>query len=152
MSKIKMVDIGNKAIVKRIAIAEGKIKLKESTIRAIKEQKIKKGDPLDIATTAGLTGAKRTSDLIPLCHPIPITNIDISFRLGLTTITARCEVKAEYKTGVEMEALVGVTNSLLTIWDMTKYLEKDKEGQYPGTRIYGIRVVRKEKGNKKDLQ
>jgi cyclic pyranopterin phosphate synthase len=146
MSKVRMVDIGNKAAIKRLAIAEGKIKLKESTIRAIKEQKIKKGDTLAIATTAGLMAAKRTSNLIPLCHPIPITNIDISFRLGLATITARCEVEAEYKTGVEMETLVGVTNALLTIWDMVKYLEKDERGQYPETRIYGVRVIRKEKG------
>jgi cyclic pyranopterin phosphate synthase len=146
MSKVRMVDIGNKAIIKRVAIAEGKIKLKESTIRAINEQKIKKGDALAIATTAGLMAAKRTSDLIPLCHQVPITNIDISFRLGRATLTARCEVKAEYKTGVEMEALVGVTSALLTIWDMTKYLEKDEEGQYPETRVYGVRVIRKEKG------
>ena len=146
MNKVRMVDIGDKPNVERVAIAEGKIRLKEGTIKKIKEQKIKKGDVLAAATTSGIMATKRTSDLIPLCHPIPVTDIDISFVSDRAAITARCEVKAEYKTGVEMEALVGVTNALLTIWDMTKYLEKDEKGQYPNTRIYGIRVVRKEKG------
>ncbi len=105
----------------------------------------KKGDPFPVAEVAGILAAKRVSELIPLCHPIPLTKVDVSFRIGEDHVEARCRVVADYKTGVEMEALTGVTVALLTLWDMVKYLEKDEEGQYPTTRITEVRVVEKRK-------
>ncbi len=143
---IRMVDISPKTVVHREAEAVGRILLKPETLRAIKEKTVKKGDPLTVAEVAALQAVKRTSELIPLCHPIPVTGINIDFTLGETHIDVRCRVKADYKTGVEMEALTGVAIALLTIWDMVKYLEKDEEGQYPHTRIADIRVVEKLKG------
>ena len=89
---------------------------------------------------------KNTSMLIPMCHPVPVSAVDIDFDVRENSIICVCEVKAEYKTGVEMEALTGATVALLTIWDMVKYLEKDENGQYPGTRITNVEVVEKMKG------
>jgi cyclic pyranopterin phosphate synthase len=83
--------------------------------------------------------------MIPLCHPIPIESVEVTFDLKEDRVTAYCHVKANYKTGVEMESLAGVSTALLTIWDMVKYLEKDENGQYPSTCINDIKVVLKEK-------
>ena len=141
-----MIDISNKKIVMRRAKAKGEIKLKKETLKAIKENKIKKGDVLTVARVAGLNAVKNTSMLIPMCHPVPVSAVDIDFDVRENSIICVCEVKAEYKTGVEMEALTGVTVALLTIWDMVKYLEKDENGQYPGTRITNVEVVEKVKG------
>ena len=140
-----MVDIGDKKEVERIAIAEGKIKLQEKTIKAIRENKIKKGDVFSIATAAGMLAAKKTFLAVPHCHPIPIEAIDFEFDIKGNDVIVRCTVKAKYKTGVEMEALNGVSMALLTIWDMVKYLEKDENGQYPSTKIYDIKVLKKVK-------
>jgi len=143
---IRMVDISQKAVVYREAEAVGRIILKPETLKAIKDGTVKKGDPLTVAEVAAIQAVKRTAELIPLCHPIPITGIDLNFTLGEDHVDVRCRVKAEYKTGVEMEALIGVAVALLTIWDMVKYLEKDERGQYPHTSIVDIRVVEKLKG------
>ena len=143
---IKMVDISGKDVVHREAEAVGRIKLKRETVAAIREGKIKKGDPLTVAEVASIQAVKRTPDLIPLCHPIPITSVSTYYEIGEDEIEARCRVVADYKTGVEMEALTGVTVALLNIWDMVKYLEKDEEGQYPTAAITGIRVTEKRKG------
>jgi cyclic pyranopterin phosphate synthase len=143
---IKMVDISAKGVVHREAEAIGRMMLRPETLEAIREGKVKKGDPLTVAEVASLQAVKRTAELIPLCHPVPITSIQVNFSLGEDHIDARCRVSADYKTGVEMEALVGVATALLTIWDMVKYLEKDERGQYPQTRITEIRVVEKRKG------
>lgn len=145
-SPVKMVDVSGKEVVHREAEAVGKIQLKKGTVDAIKAGKVKKGDPLSVAEVASILAVKRTPETIPLCHPIPITSVTMEFQLGVDCIEARCRVTADYKTGVEMEALAGVTAALLTIWDMVKYLEKDKDGQYPSTAIAGIRVVEKRKG------
>jgi cyclic pyranopterin phosphate synthase len=145
-SPVKMIDVSGKEVVHREAEAIGKIVLKRETLEAIKAGKVKKGDPISVAEVASILAVKRTPETIPLCHPIPITSVTTEFQLGGDSIEARCRVTADYKTGVEMEALAGVTAALLTIWDMVKYLEKDGEGQYPSTAITGIRVVEKRKG------
>jgi len=149
LSKIdpfEMVDIGSKESVPRTAEAQGRIVLKKETIKAIKENKVKKGDPLAIAEIACIQAAKRTPDLIPMCHQIPLSSIDASFVLGVDYVEARCKVKAVYKTGLEMEALTGVSIALLTVWDMVKYLEKDENGQYLTARLTDIHVTEKRKG------
>ncbi|MBO8174548.1 MAG: cyclic pyranopterin monophosphate synthase MoaC [Thermococcus sp.] len=143
---VKMVEVGHKDVVFRKAIAKGKIRLKPETIKLIQEGKTKKGNVIATAQIAGILAVKRTWEMIPLCHPIPLTGVDISFEFGEDYIEATCEVRAYYKTGVEMEALTGVSVALLTIWDMVKAVEKDEKGQYPVTRIYDIRVVEKVKG------
>jgi cyclic pyranopterin phosphate synthase len=140
-----MIDISAKPIVKRRAEAEGIIHLTEKTITEIKAGRIKKGDPLLVAEVAAMHAAKQTHILIPHCHQIPIEAVQIHFTINKTSITAQCRVSAQARTGVEMEALVGVSMALNTIWDMVKYLEKDAQGQYPETRIESIRVVKKEK-------
>jgi cyclic pyranopterin phosphate synthase len=141
----KMVSISGKKDSSRMAIAKGEIVLRRSTIEAIKGGRVEKGDALTAAEVAGIMALKRTHETIPLCHPIQITGAEIRFSLLKASITAECRVEAHYRTGVEMEALVGVTTALLTIWDMVKYLEKDRTGNYPTTRLEGIAVVEKRK-------
>lgn len=141
----KMVDISEKESQLRIAKAKGEIKLKNETIEAIKRGDIIKGDVLGTAQTAAILAVKNTSNMIPLCHPIPINSVTIDFEMDEGTISCSCTVKANYKTGVEMESLVGASMALLTIWDMVKYLEKDDKGQYPTTQIMNIEVLSKEK-------
>jgi len=143
---IRMIDVSGKGTVARKAVAAGIIKLKASTVDAIRQGMIKKGDPLTVGEIAAILAVKNTPDLIPLCHNIPIGKAHVEYTLGETTIEARCSVTTYAKTGVEMEALTGVTVALLNIWDMTKYLEKDEDGQYPDTRISEIRVIEKVKG------
>ena len=142
---LKMVDIAEKPIVKRTAEAQGKIWLQQETIQKIRRGQVEKGDVLAAANVAGILAVKKTPELIPLCHPIPISQVTINFQIDTEDITARCRVMSEYKTGVEMEALVGVSTALLTIWDMVKYLEKDENGQYPHTKIGEIKVLKKKK-------
>ena len=142
-----MIDVSDKKIVERKAIAEGRLVLKKETVTAIKEGTIKKGDPLPIAEAAALQSIKTTFIQIPHCHPIPITSASVEFSLEDNTVICTASVKADYKTGVEMEALCGVSTALLTVWDMVKYLEKDESGNYPTTEIYGIKVLEKHKGN-----
>ncbi len=143
---IRMIDVSGKETVARKAVAAGIIKLKASTVDAIRDGQIKKGDPLTVGEVAAILAVKNTPDLIPLCHNIPIGKAHVEYTLGETTIEARCTVTTYAKTGVEMEALAGVSIALLNIWDMTKYLEKDEDGQYPDTRISEIRVIEKVKG------
>jgi cyclic pyranopterin phosphate synthase len=139
-----MVDISDKPKVFREATATGTIKLKPETIRLINKGKIAKGDPLYTAKIAGILAAKKTSTLIPLCHPLPLTNVEVEIKvLDKSTVQVTSSVKTKAQTGVEMEALVATAVSLLTIWDMVKQYEKDAEGQYPSTVIENIRVVKK---------
>lgn len=139
-----MVDISEKPEVFREATAMGTIKLKPKTISLIKEGKIAKGEPFYTAKIAGILAAKKTSALIPLCHPLPLTNVEIEINvLDKSTVQVISTVKTKAQTGVEMEALVATAVSLLTIWDMVKQYEKDAEGQYPFTVIENIRVVKK---------
>lgn len=141
----RMVDISGKTEVFRRAVASGEIRLKASTIEAIRNQRIEKGNVLATARIAAIQAVKRTPDMIPMCHQIPITSIDVDFEVGSDTIKARVEVKSFAKTGVEMEALHGVSVALLTIWDMVKSAEKDSSGNYPDTSIQAIQVDKKVK-------
>lgn len=144
-----MVDVSDKPAVPREASAEGMIKLKTETIRLIKAGRIEKGDPLYAARIAGILAAKKTSSLIPLCHPLPLTNVEVKSEIsGNQSIRVTATVKTKAQTGVEMEALTAVAIGLLTVWDMVKQYEKNTEGQYPFTAIESIRVVRKVKGEK----
>ncbi len=138
-----MVDISHKEVVLREALAEGFIKLRPETIQLVREGKIEKGDVITIAKTAGILAAKRTPDLLPLCHPIPLEKVEMEVLVEDGGIRVRSKVTAHYKTGVEMEALTSVSVALLTIWDMVKKYEKDERGQYPSTAITDVRVINK---------
>ena len=139
-----MVDVSNKPAVLREATALGRIRLKMETVDLIRERKIAKGDPLYTAKVAGVLAAKRTSDLIPLCHPLPLTKVDVETRiLDANTVEVSATVKTIAPTGVEMEALTATSVGLLTIWDMVKQYEKDDRGQYQETAIQDIHVSRK---------
>ena len=139
-----MVDVSGKAELFREATATGAIKLKLETVNLIKEGKIAKGNPLYTAKIAGVLAAKKTSGLIPLCHPLPLTSVEVEAKiLDKTTVEVTTTVKTKAQTGVEMEALAATSVGLLTIWDMVKQYEKDANGQYPTTAIENIHVVRK---------
>ena len=142
---VHMVEVGEKPSQKRKAIACGKIKLQKTTMDMIENQEIKKGNVLTTAQIAGIQGVKNTSAMIPLCHPLNITGIEVDFELNDTEIVCTVSVSSNGQTGVEMEAITGVSIGLLTIWDMVKAVEKDDEGQYPDTAITDICVVKKEK-------
>jgi len=142
---VKMIDITSKNVTVRTAVAEGQIKLKKDTIKLIKQNKVTKGNVLTTAQISGIQAVKKTPNMIPLCHQLPINKIDIEFEIKDDSIIVICTVKTESKTGVEMEALTGASVALLTIWDMVKSNEKDSSGQYPDTEIDSIRVVKKEK-------
>lgn len=145
-----MVDVTTKPTVYREAIASGKILLRKDTIKAIVEGKVEKGDVIQAASIAAVLAAKNTPQIIPLCHPLPLTSIEPTFSINRDHIEVKVRVKTTAKTGVEMEALTAVTAALLTIWDMVKGLEKDETGNYPYTRIQEIRVEKKTKGNKQE--
>ena len=139
-----VVDVSNKEKIFREAIATGRIRLKPETVDLISKGKIAKGDPLATAKIAGVLAAKKTSELIPLCHPLPLTSIEVETSiLGKNAVEFTTIVRAKAQTGVEMEALAATSVGLLTIWDMTKQYEKDSNGQYPTTAIENIRVIRK---------
>lgn len=120
-----MVDVGEKDITKRTAIATGRIRMKKETVNRIKEGLIEKGDVLSVAQIAGIMGAKKTSDLIPMCHNINLNGTDIRFSIGDDFIDLEAEVKTTGKTGVEMEALTAISIACLTIYDMCKAIDKD---------------------------
>jgi cyclic pyranopterin phosphate synthase len=144
--KAQMVDISAKKDVIREAVAAGKIYLRPETLAAIREGKVVKGNVLSTARVAAMMAVKNTSNLIPMCHPIPISSVTVDFSEGDGFIESTVVVKMTGKTGVEMEALTGVSVALLTVWDMVKSAEKDADGQYPVTSITDIRVVEKKKG------
>lgn len=143
--RAKMVDISGKNEVSRRAKATGEIKLKSQTIDAIRNKEIEKGSVLETARIASVLAIKNTSSVIPMCHQISLTGIDVQFELGVENVKVIVEVKSVGKTGVEMEALHGVSVALLVIWDMVKSVEKDKTGNYPSTMIKNILVIEKMK-------
>ena len=143
---VKMVEISDKSDVKRVAKASGKIRLRRDTIERIKKGKIAKGNVLTTAQIAATLAVKKTPELIPMCHPLQVTGVDVDFNVGEEEIEALVEVTTVGKTGIEMEAITGVSVALLTIWDMVKAIEKDEKGQYPVTRISDIKVLKKMKG------
>jgi cyclic pyranopterin phosphate synthase len=146
LSPVQMVDVSGKEDQVRIAKAIGRITLRPETIQRIKDNSIEKGDVVSCAQIAGILSAKKTHEIIPLCHPIPITNISVNLEIEGSDVVITSEVSATAKTGVEMEALTATTSALLSVWDMTKKYEKDERGQYPSTTMKDIRVLKKTKG------
>jgi len=142
---VRMVEVGDKPVTRRTAVASGKIYLKKSTIKLVKNEEIKKGNVLTTAQIAAISAVKSTHHLIPLCHSLRITGVDVDFQVERDYIMISVNVNSMGKTGVEMEALTGVSVGLLTIWDMVKSVEKDENGQYPSTCISEIEVVKKMK-------
>ena len=138
-----MVDVSGKAITPREAVATGRITMSAEAAAAIRGGAAAKGDVLAVARVAGIMAAKRTSDLIPLCHPLPLTRVAIDLVTDDTGVTATVTVSTDGKTGVEMEALTGVSVTLLTIYDMAKAIDKTMQ-------IDGIRVLTKKGGKSGD--
>ena len=143
---IKQVDVSDKPMVRREAVARGFIKLRPETVKRIRENKVEKGDPLQVARLGGINAVKFTPMLLPLCHQLKIDNVLIETRLMDDGVEVVARVKACERTGVEMEALTAVSIALLNIWDVVKAYEKDERGQYPETEITGIKVLEKLKG------
>lgn len=144
----RMVDVGAKAITRREAVARGAVRMQAETFRRIADRAIEKGDVLGVARVAGIMAAKRTGELIPMCHPLGLSSVTVNFRprppqAGSTDATAIIEIEAvasvEGKTGVEMEALAAVSVAALTIYDMCKAVDR-------GMVIEGVRLVRKSGG------
>ena len=142
----KMVDVGDKDVTSREAVARGHVSIQPETLRLIKEGLMKKGDVLTIAQLAGIMGAKKTSELIPLCHPLPLDRVDVDLELdeekGRINITAAAKTTA--RTGVEMEALTAVSVAALTLYDMCKSVDR-------GMRIETVRLVKKSGGRSGDI-
>lgn len=134
----RMVDVAAKASQYRRAVATGSLVCARATIRALKAAALPKGDVLAVARIAGIQGAKRTADLIPLCHPLPLHQVTVDFAVKADRIDIRAQAITEGKTGVEMEALTAVSVAALTLYDMLKAVDK-------GMRVEGIAVVEKEK-------
>jgi cyclic pyranopterin monophosphate synthase len=143
--EVQMVDVSAKQVTKRTAVAQAFIKMKSSVVTAVRRLKNPKGSPLEVARIAGIAAAKRTAEWIPLCHPLPLTHIDVSARLCQNGVELRSTVVATAQTGVEMEALVAVTAAALTVYDMCKALDK-------GMEITDIRLVSKTGGKSGDFQ
>jgi cyclic pyranopterin monophosphate synthase len=139
--RARMVDVGAKPESDRVAIAEGALRMADATLSALQEGRTPKGDPLLVAQVAGIQAAKRTAELIPLCHPLPLTQIDVELEAddGLPGVRGRAVVRTRGRTGVEMEALMAVSVALLTAYDMLKAIDRTMN-------IEDIRVVAKEGG------
>ncbi|GAB6877960.1 cyclic pyranopterin monophosphate synthase MoaC [Halorubrum gandharaense] len=142
---VQMVDVGAKPDTSRRAEARGTIHLTESTIDAIRADEVGKGDVLATARIGAIQAVKHTWETIPMCHQIPITNVDTTFAVEDDRVELSVVVETTGKTGCEMEALEGVTTGLNVVWDMVKAAEKDADGGYPDTRITDVEVVEKRK-------
>ncbi|WP_218124083.1 cyclic pyranopterin monophosphate synthase MoaC [Haloplanus vescus] len=142
---VQMVDVGDKPDTARRAVARGEIHLQPSTIAAITDDQIGKGDVLATARVGAVQAVKHTWETIPMCHQIPITNVETEFDVGEDRVTLTVAVETTGKTGCEMEALEGTTTGLNVVWDMVKAAEKDEDGEYPDTGIRDVRVVEKTK-------
>ncbi|HHO51356.1 MAG TPA: cyclic pyranopterin monophosphate synthase MoaC [Deltaproteobacteria bacterium] len=138
----RMVGVGEKPITSRRAVAEGRIRLGPEALAAVVERQAKKGDVLAVAQLAGIQGAKRTSDWIPLCHPLPLTGVEVSLRVdpGASVVICEATAHARWHTGVEMEALCAVSAALLTVYDMLKATDR-------GMEIESIHLRSKEGGS-----
>jgi cyclic pyranopterin phosphate synthase len=144
--RARMVDVGSKPDTERIAVARGEIRMKKETLDLIRLGQIKKGDVLTVAQIAGISASKRTSELIPLCHPLPLTKVDVDLALdeSLPGVVITATAKTVGKTGVEMEALTAVSVAALTVYDMAKAAEKTM-------RIQNIRLIEKHGGQSGDV-
>ncbi len=134
----RMVDVGGKKVQERRAVAEGRLCCQPGTVQALRARALPKGDVLTVAQIAGIQAAKGTASLIPLCHPLPLDHVRISFKVGEDCVEIRCETATSARTGVEMEALTGAAVAALTLYDMCKAVDKTM-------RIEAIRVVEKVK-------
>jgi cyclic pyranopterin phosphate synthase len=141
----RMVDVGGKAVTAREATAFGRITMSDEALAAIRDGLVKKGDVLAVARVAGIMAAKRTSDLIPLCHPLPLTRVVLDLVIEEDGIAATATCATDGKTGVEMEALTAVSVALLTVYDMAKALDR-------GMVIGGVRLLAKSGGKSGDWQ
>jgi cyclic pyranopterin phosphate synthase len=142
---VQMVDVGDKPDTARRAVARGEIDLQESTVAAVRTNEIGKGDVLATARVGAVQAVKHTWETIPMCHQIPITNVETDFEVLDESVALTVAVETTGKTGCEMEALEGVTTGLNVVWDMVKSAEKDADGNYPATRISDVEVVEKTK-------
>jgi len=125
--EVRMVDVSAKSVTTRTAAAQGFVKMKPRVVSAVRRLKNPKGNPLEVARIAGIAAAKKTAEWIPLCHPLPLTHIDVTARLCQNGVEVRSTVTTTAQTGVEMEALVAVTAAALTVYDMCKALDKGME-------------------------
>jgi cyclic pyranopterin phosphate synthase len=141
----QMVDVGDKPDSERRAVARGRIELTASTVAAIRDDEIGKGNVLAVARVGAVDAVKHTWETIPMCHQIPVTNVETEFDLDESGVELTVAVETTGKTGCEMEALQGVTTGLGVVWDMVKAAEKDDSGDYPDTRITDVEVLQKEK-------
>ncbi len=142
-----IVNITKKPVVERRAVATGVINLSTGSKQAIENRRVSKGDVIEASTIAAIQAVKDTPRIVPHCHPIPLEGCEVSW--GWENLALRCTVKvvANYKTGIEMEAITGVVGGLLCVLDMVKYLEKDENGQYKNTSITGLKILEKYKSN-----
>jgi cyclic pyranopterin monophosphate synthase len=136
--RVRMVDVSGKPLSTRVAVASGEIKVKAETVNAITRNQIAKGNVFAAAQIAGIQAAKRTAELIPLCHPLPLSDVDVEFETNAEAITATCTARTTAQSGVEMEALTGVMIALLTIYDMCKAVDDAME-------ISSVRLLKKTK-------
>jgi len=143
--RARMVDVGNKPDSERIAVARGKVSMQPNTLKLIIEGSLKKGDVLSVAQLAGVMAAKRTADLIPLCHPLSLTHIDVTClpNIGESSVDIEASVRVRGKTGVEMEALTAVAVAALTVYDMAKAVDR-------GMQLDTIRLISKAGGQSGD--
>ncbi len=143
----KMVDVGAKPDTERVAVAGGEVRLKPETVELIRQGLMKKGDVLAVAKIAGIMGAKKTSELIPLCHPIALTQVEVDLRLSddLPGVTITATARTVGKTGVEMEALTAVSVAALTVYDMVKAVERT-------AKIQNVRLIEKHGGRSGDIR
>ena len=143
---VRMVDVGGKDATNRRAVARGELHLAPETVEAVRANEVGKGDVLAVARVGAVQAVKHAWEAIPMCHQIPVTDVDTTFELGDDRVELTVAVETTARTGPEMEALEGVTTGLNVVWDMVKSAEKDEDGQYPGTAIRDVRVVAKETG------
>jgi cyclic pyranopterin phosphate synthase len=137
--RARMVDVSTKEETLRVAVARGQVTMRPETVALLRERRASKGDVLAVAQVAGIMGAKRTPDLIPLCHPLPLSAVDVAFEIGDEAVAIEATVSLRGRTGVEMEALTAVTVAALTIYDMLKAVDRTM-------RIEAIRLVHKSGG------
>jgi len=141
--EVSMIDVSSKSVTTRTAVAHAFVRMSSRVVRAVRQLKNPKGNPLEVARIAGIAAAKRTAEWIPLCHPLPVTHIDVTPRLCKDGVEVHSRVTATARTGVEMEALVAVTCAALTVYDMCKALDK-------GIEITGVHLLEKTGGKSGD--
>ena len=139
----RMVDVSDKAVTARAATAEGRITMQPATLAAIRDGLVRKGDVLAVARIAGIMAAKRTSELVPLCHPLPLSDVEVTLDLETGGVRVTATARTTHTTGVEMEALTAASVALLTIYDMAKALDR-------GMTIDGVRLLAKSGGRSGD--